>query len=150
MKTIRTLVASAAILASLAVAPLAAHAQDTTTPAATSTTATFVNSALVDTGRIGIGAIGILGRNESGSISRGLSFAKTDAVLTLDVFRYKTPIFGLKGETSLGVYLSTNDTNLKQGTFGPQVNYSLGRVFVGVAYVPNSENRGQFMIGRRF
>ena len=141
------LIALAALVTTLAL-PIAAKAQNTTT--VPSTTANVVNNTLVDSGRIGLGAIGILGKNESGSFSRGLSFQKTDAVITLDVFRYKTPIGSLKGETSFGVYLSTNDISLKNGSFGPQINYSADRIFIGLAYVgTGGENKGQFIIGRR-
>jgi hypothetical protein len=150
MKNIRTtLAAAAALVAALAFTTGAARAQDTT-PVTASSVSQNLNDAFAGTGRLGVGAIGVLGNNGSGSIAKGLSFQQTDAVLTLDVLRYKTPIGGLKGETSLGVYLSTNDINLKNGSFGPQVNYSLGRVFVGVAYVPtHGENKGQFIIGHR-
>lgn len=146
-----TIILAAAVIVAMSLASGAfAQTVSTTTPVASKSIAQSLNDVLLGSGRVGLGAVGILGSHNKGNVSSGLSFDKTDAVLTLDALRYMTPIFRLKGETSIGVYLSTTDINFKNGSFGPQINYAYGKTFVGLAYVPtHGENKCQLIIGHR-
>lgn len=151
-KLIIAALAALAVTTAFVAKPSYAQAQDTTTtPTETSTTITAsqINNALIGSGRLGLGTIGNLTRGNDGSVSTGITFERTSPVLTLDLLRTTAPIGALKGQASLGLYLTTN-SNAQDVYFGPEVNYSYANFFVGVAYVAmNGENKGEFIIGHR-